>query len=157
MTPYLPEVIATLEAALEAGPTPGPWIAEGESSRAVYETWFIGAKHPECGFVSHAEVRSGCDEADELGSIKANVEWITAANPTAIRTLLDALRESAKDAEGLREVGAALLFVTRAMATELGIDPETTEFRFSANREHIATFTLASCYERADSTLNPKD
>jgi len=55
--------------------TPGPWremeISPGE--------WFIFANHPKVGEVSHAEIRSGCDEASELGDMSANARLIAAA------------------------------------------------------------------------------
>ena len=53
----------------------------------------------------------------------------------------------------LLQVAICLLFVVRAMARELDIDPETTEFRFSAKGEHVAELNLQTVYERADETI----
>lgn len=101
MTPS--EVITALEKALEAGPTPGEWEVVDESRISPSEPYWIGTQHSMCGFVSHAVVRSGCDEADELGDMKANAAFIAAASPLAIRTLLDAHASALRDAEKLRE------------------------------------------------------
>jgi hypothetical protein len=53
----------------------------------------------------------------------------------------------------LLDLTNALLFVVRALATELGIDPETTEFRFTANGKPVADINLASVYARADAAI----
>lgn len=58
--------------------TPGPWRYKlpfyGSDE---YDTgFFILGKHPKVGSVSHASVRYGCDEAKELGNIKANARLI---------------------------------------------------------------------------------
>jgi hypothetical protein len=57
--------------------TPGPWSTQDE--RSLCDEIWIGAEHPEVGFVSHASVRSGCGETDELGSLEANARLIAAA------------------------------------------------------------------------------
>lgn len=61
--------------------TPGPWCYKlpfyGSDE---YDTgFFILGKHPKVGSVSHASVRYGCDEAKELGNIKANARLIALA------------------------------------------------------------------------------
>jgi hypothetical protein len=57
--------------------TPGPWIIQDE--REMCDEIWIGVEHPEVGFVSHAAVRSGCGEADELGDMEANAALIVKA------------------------------------------------------------------------------
>ena len=54
-----------------------PWRTSDE--REMNGAIWIGCDHPKVGFVSHAEVRSGCEEADELGSIEANATFIIRA------------------------------------------------------------------------------
>lgn len=66
--------------------TLGPWRYINESDMTPEEPFWIGAEHPTCGFVSHAVVRSGCSESDELGDLEANARLIAAAPE-----LLDAL------------------------------------------------------------------
>jgi hypothetical protein len=59
--------------------TPGPWRYEDNASMTPDTPYWIGADHPEVGFCSHAHVRSGCDEAEELGDMEANARLIAAA------------------------------------------------------------------------------
>lgn len=58
----------------EHWPTPGPWLIQDE--RTMCDEIWIGAEHPEAGFVSHVSVRAGCGEAAELGSPEANAAHI---------------------------------------------------------------------------------
>lgn len=69
-----------------SGHTPGPWEALRPFGPDE-KLWWIYAKHPDSGEVSHAEVRAGCTEADELGDMAANARLIAAAPE-----LLEALR-----------------------------------------------------------------
>ena len=71
--------------------TPGPWRYKlpfyGSDE---YDTgFFILGKHPKVGSVSHASVRYGCDEAKELGNIKANARLI-ALTPQLAAALIKA-------------------------------------------------------------------
>jgi hypothetical protein len=54
--------------------TPTPWFVDDR--REFADEIAIGVEHPEVGFVSHAAVRSGCDEADELGDMLENARQI---------------------------------------------------------------------------------
>jgi hypothetical protein len=54
--------------------TPTPWVVE--DYRDFSGALWIGVDHPELGFLSHAEVRSGCDEAAELGDMLENARKI---------------------------------------------------------------------------------
>jgi hypothetical protein len=63
----------------DAKHTPGPWRYVDESDMTPEEPFWIGAEHPTCGFVSHACVRSGSTESDELGDLEANARLIAAA------------------------------------------------------------------------------
>lgn len=66
----------------------------------------------------------------------------------------EAGRESRAQSEPeLLESANALLFVVKALASELGIDPETTEFRFTAAGKPIAEFSLAKVYVKADTAI----
>lgn len=115
MTPT--EAITALEKALEAGPTPGEWECQDESKFSPDEPYWIGAQHPDVGFVSHAVVRSGCSEADELGDMKANAAFIAACSPLAIRTLLDAHAGALRDAERHKRM-ADILFSTMQLVRQ---------------------------------------
>ena len=53
--------------------TPGPWVVI--DNRHMNDAWWIGVDQ----FTTHAEVRSGCDEADELGDMEANARLIATA------------------------------------------------------------------------------
>lgn len=57
--------------------TPGRWLIH-DMRECTNEIWIV-AEHPEVGFVSHAAVRSGCLEADELGGVEANARLIASA------------------------------------------------------------------------------
>lgn len=59
--------------------TPGPWSVTDESLLTPDEPYWIGAEHPEVGRCTFATVRSGCDEADEMGDMLANSHLIAAA------------------------------------------------------------------------------
>ena len=54
--------------------------------------WWIEAMHPEGFEVSIAEVRQGCDEADDISTVEANAALIAAAP-----TLLAILKAAAED------------------------------------------------------------
>lgn len=54
--------------------TPGPWSVV--DNRDLNGAFWIEVEHPTVGNVSLAEVRSGCEEADELGSPEANAAFI---------------------------------------------------------------------------------
>ena len=54
--------------------------------------WWIEAMHPEGLEVSIAEVRQGCDEADDVSTVEANAALIAAAP-----TLLAILKAAAED------------------------------------------------------------
>lgn len=69
--------------------TPTPWLIQ--DNRDLNDAIWIGAEHPEVGFVSHAEVRSGGSEADALGDMEANAAFIVKAV-----NCHDALVESAR-------------------------------------------------------------
>lgn len=60
--------------------TPGPWFIynDGKTGFNGERQIWIGAKHPEVDTVTHAFVQYGCDEAEELGDIRANAQLITA-------------------------------------------------------------------------------
>ena len=114
---------------MSAKHTPGPWKAHFE------EAYFVTG--PDLGRVAMMMNLKG---ALGLGG-----------RPSGAESAADCLLIAA--APELLDSSNALLFVVRALAKELGIDPETTEFRFSANGKHIADFTLATCYERAESVI----
>lgn len=61
----------------ETAITPGPWKIV--DNRILNDAFWIEAHHPEGFSVSIAEVRQGCDEADEIGSSHANARLIAAA------------------------------------------------------------------------------
>lgn len=67
--------------------TPGPWTVTDESALTPREPYWIGSEHPEVGRCTFANVRSGCDEADELGDMLANAELIALA--PAMVTLIE--------------------------------------------------------------------
>lgn len=107
--------------------TPSPWIVgldyEDEGEREVT----IGCTTPH-GFLTVAVAIGG------LAAQDANARLIAAAPD-----LLDSTN--------------ALLFVVRALEKELGIDPETTKFRFTANGQPVVNITLSAAYERAESAI----
>ena len=113
--------------------TPGPWRYKlpfyGSDE---YDTgFFILGKHPKVGSVSHASVRYGCDEAKELGNIKANARLI-ALTPQLAAALI-------KAREGLAEIGRQKR--TDELVTEY--DVEVADFE--------AGYDL--CVDRARATL----
>lgn len=104
--------IARLRELLEKA-TPGPWSVA--DNRGMNGALWIEAEHPEAGLVSHAKVRSGCAEADDLGSMEANAELIALA-PIMVKALLTA----AENAEGsaIREKGYRNTITALAKAAE---------------------------------------
>lgn len=80
--PKLPESLEAIRAALDAGPTPGPWGASFDGHGGVS----IMSIKWQIGFASKAG-----------GKQDANAALIAACNPKAITALLDALK--ARDAE----------------------------------------------------------
>lgn len=103
MTPReLDALLAELDG-LEAKATKGEWIYQDE--RDMTESIWIGAQHPEVGFVSHAEVRSGCTEADEIGDMEANAAFIVALR-NAYPKLRAALASDGRDAARYRYLRA---------------------------------------------------
>jgi hypothetical protein len=57
--------------------TPGPWMFDdlrSEGGPIVISAW-----HFQYGSLTHAEVRAGCNEANELGDMLANARLIAAA------------------------------------------------------------------------------
>jgi hypothetical protein len=83
MTPT--DTILALEKALEAGPTPGEWSLWGPAEPSQV--------------IAHA---SGFIAQTVGGNDIPNAQWIAAANPLAIRTLLDAHASALRDAARYR-------------------------------------------------------
>jgi hypothetical protein len=85
---------AELKRVAEAA-TPGPYRVV--DNRDMNGAWWIEAPHPEGFHVSIAEVRSGCEEAQDIGSAKRDAAFIAACDPTTILALIaerDRLREA---------------------------------------------------------------
>ena len=70
--------------------TPGPWSIYDR--REVCDEIWIGVVNPDGFEVTHAAVRYGCEEAEELGDIEANARLIASAPD-----LLAALKEAVED------------------------------------------------------------
>lgn len=97
MTPPILTLAAELKALAEKA-TPGPWTATDQGF--TEPTFWITAEHPKAGTVSIAEIRSGCDEADELASVEDNAAYIAACSPEHILALIAELeRLSVKEGE----------------------------------------------------------
>lgn len=87
--------------------TPGPW-----DTQVVGDEIWVGVEHPEVGFVTHAAIRYGCDEAAELGTKEANARLIVAAPE-----LLEALKlllAARKDFELMTAASAAETAIAKA-------------------------------------------
>lgn len=99
MTPT--DTIIALEKALEAGPTPGAWSQEhrmgfeGFWNTEVFEA--AGMAIATLNWLPRPTVDGVTGTYRE-----ANAQWIAAANPLAIRTLLDAHASALRDAERYR-------------------------------------------------------
>lgn len=80
--------------------TPDPWFAEDKYDLYGEPCKWLYAIHPEVGPVSHAEVRAGCKEAEELGNVGANTRLLVAA-PKLLRALENLMKaeENARDGE----------------------------------------------------------
>jgi hypothetical protein len=96
---------------MEMKHTPGPWRHVDQSEMTPQEPFWIGAEHPVCGFVSHAVVRSGCTESDELGDLEANARLIAAA-PDLLAALQGVLRVADRATD---EFDAARAAIARAL------------------------------------------
>jgi hypothetical protein len=74
---------------INLGSTPGPWRVVDNTD--LNDALWIEVDHPEVGNVSLAQVINGCDEADELGSMEANAQLISAAPDmlAALHTILN--------------------------------------------------------------------
>lgn len=92
----LPNIDELIEK-LPTGYTSGPWSVTDESSLTPREPYWIGSEHPEVGRCTFATVRSGCDEADELGDMLANANLIALAPEMA--AALSTLQEQKRKLE----------------------------------------------------------
>lgn len=61
----------------QAGWAPVPWTVT--DNRRLNGAFWITTRHPEGWQVSLAEVRNGCDEADEIGDVEAHAHLIATA------------------------------------------------------------------------------
>ncbi|MFA7327382.1 MAG: hypothetical protein WC121_12000, partial [Candidatus Kapaibacterium sp.] len=80
--------ISRIRAALEAGPTPGPWHHEEWGSRILDSG--VGSSQL---LIAQVAVNSFRDQG------RHNADFIAACNPTAIRALLDRLTDADRRAE----------------------------------------------------------
>lgn len=87
----LPEHIAALREALEAGPTPGDWIVTDRLGYSNEYRILGGRGDVVCWTEPHAHSVTA-----------ANAMLIAAAHPEAIRAVLDALEAAQRDAERYR-------------------------------------------------------
>ena len=110
MTPSLESVVAQIEQALEAGPTPGPWTGPVMSDSwppgwiAVCESYEDAPQeHIPGGYFVHTGHWHPQHEAhkDDSQSSK-DAAFIASCNPHNIRILLDALKEAQRDARRYR-------------------------------------------------------
>jgi hypothetical protein len=79
--------------ALVVKTAPAPWIVT--DNRHLNDALWITVGHPSGWEVSIAEVRDGCDEAAELGSMADNAAFIASAR-SAVPALLDRVEELEK-------------------------------------------------------------
>lgn len=98
--------ITRLKEALEAGPTEGEWIAEIPDGRWARDAYIRVHKW---GIVAHVGVDQSVPHWD--GPQRANAAYIAAANPAAIRELLERLEQAEKDAARWMYMRAAGVFL----------------------------------------------
>lgn len=99
--------------------TPGPWTWTDESSLTPDEPYWIGSDHPEVGRCTFATVRSGCDEADELGDMLANAHLIASA-PALYEAAEKAVRELQVGEGNVMSIIAAMAHLNDALTLARG-------------------------------------
>jgi hypothetical protein len=97
------DAISRIEAALEAGPTPGPWRHEAWGSRILDSG--VGSRQL---LITTVAANTFRDQG------RHNAEFIAACNPVAIRTLLDRLKAADAENERLREFERSAAGSTRS-------------------------------------------
>ncbi len=103
------DAISRIEAALEAGPTPGPWRHEAWGSRILDSG--VGSSQL---LITTVAVNTFRDQG------RHNAEFIAACNPVAIRTLLDRLKAAEAENERLRDaLGAVVAYRTGGLIERL--------------------------------------
>ena len=142
MTPSTRGLVAKLQAAVDAGPTPGPWQVIVDEhphhyggkhiERRIFTTW----DHPQLkgpdgvvnGSVGVGESKGG--KPYHFVSIgEKDAAFIATANPTAIRTLLDAIREQEAEVEALRGALESVAAICDETRTARDLQPRMTEIR----------------------------
>lgn len=99
----LAETVAALEMALEAGPTLGDWKAE---SYTLFSLTGQGRREVN-RFV--AQFQSACQQHEaQTPELQANAQFCAAANPAALRLLLDALKTRTEALQLARDELASL-------------------------------------------------
>lgn len=92
MTINAPQAAARIREALEAGPTPGPWLYRGKSN-SFHKAPPEGTQYTYGDFI----LTVGSDD-DEKPETQANIDYIAACAPEALIAILDRMDELAKDA-----------------------------------------------------------
>lgn len=138
---------AELRDALAAGPTPGPWEADGSD---IQQKGRLDVGICEVMGIYEGGSR-GWNRGQETG---ANIVFIAAANPETIRALLaerDALREALKKVRPVIAADRQGLLETHGNGTEI---PATDELGSLALHEYdcaLATIDAALTQEQGDS------
>lgn len=87
------QAAARIREALEAGPTPGPWLYRGKSN-SFHKPPPEGTQYVYGDFI----LTVGSDYDDEKPETQANIDYIAACSPDSLRALLAERDELAKDA-----------------------------------------------------------
>lgn len=91
------QAAARIREALEAGPTPGPWLYRGKSN-SFHKPPPEGTQYVYGDFI----LTVGSDYDDEKPETQANIDYIAACSPDSLRALLAERDELAKDAARYR-------------------------------------------------------
>jgi hypothetical protein len=126
--PKTADHIAALEAALQAGPTDGPWYASGH-----FGEWAIASDHSVEGklhagagrqFVACCFRASKKDAPKYARMFEATARYIAAANPAAIRAVLAEVKRLREDLAGEQARADMHADLGRRTAEALGLKPE---------------------------------
>ena len=116
------QAAARIREALEAGPTPGPWLYRGKSN-SFHKPPPEGTQYVYGDFI----LTVGSDYDDEKPETQANIDYIAACSPDSLRALLAERDELAKDAARYRLLrsnhwrqGDETLVIVRTRSLRLG-------------------------------------